>query len=452
MIKRIGVFSVFLFFTTIGQLQATFSFEENEALPIVYFNIVVNAGSANDPKDKLGLTNMTYQMLLRGTQKRSKVEFDEALDNIGGRLGVDVRTEGTVFRGAVLSENLKPFLDLVYEALTSPRFAAVETAKIKKEIESEILDNRSNDKYLATYHFQRFFYSGHPYANPIVGTLSGIKKITALDMVEHFANTMGGSNLAFFGTGLADESILKEWFTLLSEKLVALHPEALTADDLIVKKAPMPHAGRRLLLVNKPGATQSQILLGGIGPTPETNGYYALELANHSFGGASFQARLMQELRVKRGWTYGAYSSFQYGQQPRHYALYFFPKTADTRPAIELAISLFEDYLKKGISAEEFSFSKSALVNNAPFNYDTAKKRVENATTEHLTLLPRGYFKNYAGNIDDVKSGSVTEALQGFFNPGNLTAVVVGDAAKLKKELTKISGFSEIEVKDYRQE
>ncbi|HRK02669.1 MAG TPA: insulinase family protein [Oligoflexia bacterium] len=138
MIKRIGVFSVFLFFTTIGQLQATFSFEENEALPIVYFNIVVNAGSANDPKDKLGLTNMTYQMLLRGTQKRSKVEFDEALDNIGGRLGVDVRTEGTVFRGAVLSENLKPFLDLVYEALTSPRFAAVETAKIKKEIEKPI--------------------------------------------------------------------------------------------------------------------------------------------------------------------------------------------------------------------------------------------------------------------------------------------------------------------------
>lgn len=438
-----------LFTNTFVHASDNFSFEEDNSLPIVYMNIVTDSGSAQDPKDKLGLANLTYRMLLRGTHAHDKNTFNEELDRLGSQLSVDVRTEGTVIRAAVLSENLEPFLKLVTEALTQPRFSAEETAKLKKEVEADILDNLSDDHYLVSYHFQRFFYGDHPYSHPTVGTLSGVKKISAIDLLDNYSKLLGGSNLALFGTGEAKKEVIEAWFTDLQEKLNALHPDAHAVPKVA---APVPEVGRRILLVNKAGITQSQVLIGGVGPTPDTAGFYAIQLANHSFGGTTFESRMMKELRVKRGWTYGAYSSFQFGRQPRHYSLYFFPKTADTKPAIDLALALFQDYVKGGITKEEFDFSKTSLVNNAPFNYDTAKKRVENATTEHLTLLPHGYFKDYAGNIESVKMDGVLPALQGFFNPANLTIVVVGDASKLKKSLLTLPGFQPIVVKDFRQE
>lgn len=426
-----------------------FEFEEDNSLPIVYLNIVIDSGGGEDPEDKIGLANVASHMLLRGTQKHTKNEFNELLNMLGGEFEVDVRDEGTVFRGAVLSENLGNFLSLIEEALSKPKFTAGELAKIKKEIEGQILERKSNDKALVQQNYYEFLYGKHPYGKPTIGTQAGVKNINSKDIVNYFVQHFGGRTMRLFGTGAAKSSDVEKWFSGLTSKLSALHPEAVPVADVAKPEIPK---GRRALIVDKPKATQAQALMGGPGIKPENPGFYPISLANYTFGGHSFQARLMQEIRAKRGWTYGASNAFRFGRQPKHFAMYVFPKTDDTAPAIDLEIKLFEDWVKNGITRDEFAFARDSLVNNAPFNYDTSKKRLENLTTEYLQGLPRDFHRNFAKNVGNVSYGDVAPALRSFFDPSNLTLTVVGDAQKLREPLSKLPGFSAPIVKSYLED
>lgn len=424
-------------------------FEEDYALPIVYLNIVADVGASQDPADKLGLANIGAHMLLRGTQKHDKLAFFEHVNQLGGRIDVDPRPEGTVIRAGVLAENLEKFLELLGEALTRPKFTSGELSKLKREIISEILEQKGNDKSLVQLHFYRFLYDTHPYGNPLMGTQKGVAAITSKDVLDYYARNYSGKTLRVFGTGAAKKDVIEKWFNDVCDKLSAVHPEAR---PMTAVPAPEIPKGRRALIVNKPNATQSQILLGGAGMRPESPGFYAVQLANHVFGGPSFQARLMVELRVKRGWTYGASSSFKFGRQPRHFAMYVFPKTDDTPAAVALELSLFENFVKNGISSDEFRFARDSLVNSAPFNYDTPKKRLENATTEYLMGFPDGYFKNFAANIEGVSQGDINEALAKTFDPANLSLTIVGDAAKLRTSIAKLPGFGATAIKSYLED
>ncbi len=439
----------FLFFCFIASTSAAdIEFEADHSLPLVYLNVIVNAGSANDPANKLGLATLASQMLLRGTQKNSKSDFFQKLDEIGGSITTEVRAEGVIYKGAVLSENLTAFLDLFEETLVKPKFTAEELQKLKKEIEGQILQNKSEDRPLALYHFYRFFYGNHGYGNPELGTQHSIKTITNGDIIDFYSRYFGAKTITVMGSGAADKSAIEDWVQKVTEKLSALHPEA---------EAPAPFTkpvipeGRRALISNKP-TTQTQILMGATGMRPEDPGFYAVQLANYTFGGPSFNARLMTEIRVKRGWTYGASNTFRFGKQPRHFAMHMFPKTADTVPAIGLTIKLFEDFVKNGITDEEFTFARDSLVNNSPFNFDTPKKRIDNATTEYLTSFPKGYFRNFADNIDRVSKSDVAPALKSFFKPANLTLLVLGDASKLREPISRLPGFSKPVVKNYLEE
>lgn len=435
--------------TTQALAKAEFDFEEDHSLPIVYLNLVVNVGTLNDPVNRLGLANFGAQMMLRGTEKRGKNDFFKALEQLGGVIEPEVKPEGTVFQTAVLSENLDKFLDLLTEAFTQPQITLFELRKLQKEIEGEILSEKGNDRRMVSYHFARFFYGTHPYGNPILGTQNTVSAITFKDMVEYFQNNYGKDTISVFGTGDASQSKINSWYKHLTEKLAKIHPNAKEPQSIAEANVP---SGHRVLLVDKPGATQSQVLIGETGMRPENDGFYEVQLANQSFGGGSFQARMMQEIREKRGWSYGAYSTFKLGKTKRHFAMYLMPKTDDTVNAIKLTLQLFDDYVEKGITPTEFSFAKEGMYNKAPFSYDTSKKRLENATLEFLTDFPKDYTRNFANKIKDLSFNNVTAALKKNLNQKDLVLVLIGDAKRLKGEIAKITGFENIVTKSHLED
>ncbi|MEW6058198.1 MAG: pitrilysin family protein [Bdellovibrionota bacterium] len=448
--KRLNQMLLAALFLSFGNLAfATVEFEEDFSLPIVYFNIVVDVGASHDPKEKLGLAHVANQMMLRGTTTHTKNEFYEQLNRLGGQFEVETRNESTVFRGAVLSENAARYLTLIEEAFLRPLFRTEELVKLKKEVESEILTEKSNDRALAMYHFNRFFFGDHPYGNPAKGTRKSLARINNKDILNFYSRYFGSETLNFFGTGAIKAETMRTWFSRMTEKLGALHPEARLPQTI----APPPAIkGRRTLLVNKPNATQAQVLIGGAGMRPEMPEHYPVLLANHVFGSSSIQATLMQELRVKRGWTYGAYNMFQYGREPRYYTMYLIPNTMLAFQAINLTLDIFENFINNGISQEEFAFARTSLINNAPFNYDTPRKRLENVTVENILRFPKDYHKKLSQNIEAVKFEQVKPALKNFFNPESLVLVIVGDGEKLEEPLTKLPGFSSLSIKSYTED
>ena len=436
-----------LFFATSSAQALVVEFEKDNRLPVVYLTAALSVGSASDPVGKEGLTNFLTELMLRNTKFRNKEDIDRELDQLGATISTSTRTEMIEFESAVLAKNLTPFLVLMKEILTQPGFSKSEIARLKQEMLSSLQAAKDSDGALASYFFPKLLFGSHPYGNPKEGTPTSVKSFTGEDLEKQYARIFQPNFFITVGTGDADSRTIIDW-----AKSVDLGPNE--GQEKLKVPAPQFYGSERILLIDKPGRTQTQILVGQSGLKMTDFDYYALSVANHAFGGPTFSSRLMQEIRVKRGWSYGASSGFRFGTQPHSWQLHIFPATKDTPAALRKLIDLIRDLKMAGIAPEEFEFSKTSIIQGAAFSYDTPAKRVENTLIEKIYGLPSSFFRDYADHVKDVTLAQVNQALQRFVQPDHLQITIVGTAAELKPRLIQEAGFSdsEIQVRDYRSE
>lgn len=422
-------------------------FEKDRSVPIVNVNVLVKTGSIEDPTDLQGLTFFTAQAMLRGTLSRTKEQIDLALDQIGAKLAVEVRAEMLIFRGAVLSAHLTPYLELLEEILTAPRFSEDELTKLRALATSGILQQLGNDGALSNRFYQQFQFQGHAYGNPVFGTMVSVGKIKTDHLKKQYDQIFRYKRFQVLASGDASEEQLEKWAKRVSDK----RPGG-TEPPLI--SPPLSSPQRRLQIVDKPDRTQTQIRGGFLGIKMNDPNYFAIQIANEAFGGGNFSARLMQEIRDKRGWSYGAFSSFTYGRQPRSWSFHLYPANKDTPAALELTLRLIQDLKQKGLTREEFDFTKTSLIRSAGFMYNTPGKRIENRLLEITLGLHKGFFQNYSKQIEKVTYEETQAAIARFMTPENLSITVLGTAKDLKAPLASAAGvpLRQVLVVPYDQE
>ena len=221
-------------------------------------------------------------------------------------------------------------------------------------------------------------------------------------------------------------------------------------------KVPPPENGaeRRLLIVDKPDRTQTQIYLGQVGVRMTDSSFFPLYLGNYAFGGNTFSARLMVEIRVKRGWSYGATSAFRFGTQPRSWSAHLFPASKDAPNALTETLKLVDDLRINGITQDEFAFAQRSLVNSSGFMYNTPQKRVENKLLERTLNLPDGFMISYGPELSKLTLSQVNSALKDFIQPGKVAIEVLGTAKDLKGPISQAAGVSpaQVVVQPYTEE
>jgi zinc protease len=442
-----------LLFSQLAQSSET-AFETDPRLPLVYINVAFKAGSVSDPAGKSGLTNFMGETLLRGTLARTKSQIDLALDQIGARLEVETRAEALIFRGAVLSSQLGPFLSLLSEIVTQPSAPENEIKKLKSEIVSALQEELGHDSSLAVRRFNRFLFRNHPYGKPVLGTVHDIENLSREDILTHYRRIVRSDTLLVVGSGDVDEDQIKEWTAKLAQTIQQGSEGHNGKGEFEATGRPENADQRRLLIIDKPERTQTQINFGQIGVKMTDSDFFPLHLGNYAFGGPSFSAVLMTEIRVKRGWSYGANSAFRFGLQPRSWHVHLFPAAKDTPSALAYSLKLVETLKQNGLSPEQFNFSKKSLINSAGFMYNTPKKRVENKLLERTLDLPDGFMKTFGPALSKVSLSDVNSALKGFLKPEKMAITVLGTAKDLKEPLAKAAGvpLSEVEVVSYTQE
>ncbi len=410
------------------------AFEPDFRLPLVHVNIALKAGAVTDPAGQSGITNFMGKMLLRGTRSRTKEQINMALDQMGAHIGIETRAEALVIRGSVLAAQLDPFLRLVTEIVTRPAFPEQEIKRLKSELISGLLQAQGNDGALAGKHSTRFLFGSHPYSTNVVGRVKDLEKLTPAQVSKHYDRLVRAANLLIVGAGAADEGKIRAW----GHQLARQRPGG-TAEAVVGK--PTPSAKRRLLIVDKPDRTQATIIINQLGTVMTAPEYFALYAANNAFGGGGFNTRLMQEIRVQRGWSYGAHSHFRMGLQPRSWQITFSPAVKDTPAALAYALEMAEKLKETGLTATEFDFSKTSLINNAGFAYNTPEKRVENILLERTLNLPSGFMRSYADELSKLTLEQTNAALRAFLKPESLSVTVVGTAKDLKEPLAKAVGI-----------
>ena len=415
----------------------------DKASALVHLDFALVGGSLFDPAGKEGTASFMLSMMLRGTQKRKSKEFHEALDLLGAEIHLGKYKESLRIYGVVLAEKFDAFMDLLEEMILEPSFDEEELEKFRSQVRGALLDELSSDDDIADRRFQEYCLFGNDYGRITSGTLESIEKIKKSDLLEFHRARFTRSAFILGATGGFKSAQIKKRF---KEFLLKVPNEKMQTKEF---EAPEFKKGKYLVLVNKPDRSQSQVIIGAPGVSFTHKDYLPLTIANHVFGGGSFSARLMKEVREKRGWSYGAYSWYRSGRKALYFAMSSAPANKDTVPALELMIKLFQQYAKKGITKQEFEFAKRSLVNQNAFLQDTMRKRLDNMVTEAVLGLPKGFYDKYQSRLKRVTYVQLKAAIKKNVETSKLFVLILGTREHLEKDLLKLKGFSKIWVRPY---
>ncbi|HEX9297241.1 MAG TPA: pitrilysin family protein, partial [Polyangiaceae bacterium] len=369
--------------------------EERHALPFVSIAIALRSGASSDPRGKDGLTRIMVRMLRRGCRGLASHEIEERIDALGAEFSADVSASVITLHADVISRSLESLLDLLATMMAEPTFDEVELGRLLRETQGEIVEARDNDRALCTRHFRRIVFENHPYGRRIGGTIPSVAAITRQDVIDHYRRHFVRDNIAIAFAGDIDDVRAGQ----LSDLLLAGLPAGEPLADLI--PPPELKGGRRLVFVDKPERTQTQILMGEIGSHPRDPDHIALHVATTIFGG-TFTSRMMRAIRSERGWSYGAYARLPYDRQRDAFSMWTFPAAKEAAPCIALELELMTAWRERGITAKELAFAKRYLVRSHAFDVDTPQKRVHQKLDVDLFDLPADYHAKYMRHVDDV--------------------------------------------------
>jgi zinc protease len=415
--------------------------EGSDALPLVGVGLTMRTGTLSDPRGREGMTRLMAQAMRMGTAGMSAHALQDELDGLGGQLSVSCGHGFTSLGGVVLAENAERFIELLAAVFARPAFRAADVAQVKRETIGRLANLLDDDRSLAALHFRRHAFGRHPFGRSTAGTPATVRAMRRDDLVRQHRRGLSTPNLVASVWGALGA---RDAARMLDRHLGKLSKRAVAAPRL---PAPRIGRGRRLLLVDKPERTQTQIFVGTLGVHPSERVYPALAVANTVFGGL-FTSRLMKEVRSERGWSYGASSHFSHNVAADLWSMWTFPAASDARACIELQLGLYETWVRDGVSARELKVAKDYIVKGHAFDVDTARKRIDLKLDEILLHLPKHMREKFLVRVRKVTRDEVNRALRRL-SLDDLALTVVGTASELLPELRAMQGIDRIDVVPY---
>lgn len=404
--------------------------EPSDALPIVSVAVCFRSGSAHDPDGKDGLARIVARMLRRGAHGYGSERIEESIDALGAEFAADVGVSSSTAHFEVIRRTLDPMVDLVATLLARPSFDEQELGRLLREAEAELIEARDNDRGLASRAFRRTLFEGHPYGRRTSGKIATLRGLGPADVRAFYERHYTRANAMVIVSG----DVTEAEGGAVAERLLA----GLPAGERIADPVPPParRPGRHLVFVDKPDRTQTQMVIGGLGTDAHDPDHTALLVANTAFGG-TFTSRLMQEIRAKRGWSYGASSRVGFDRQRDAFTMWTAPKATDAAACLALELELFHTFRDAGVTAAELEFVQRYLVRSHAFDIDTARKRVHQKLEAELYALPPGYHERYVPDIEAVTLAAANASVQARLSEDDLVIGVVGTHAEIGEQIAK---------------
>ena len=428
-----------------GDQQPSMVLVPSRGFPSLHLTLNFLDGSGGDALGKAGLSCLTNRMLLRGTLRRSRQEMEEAIEQLGTELITWSRRDATCLSAAVLSRHLDRFLGLVGEVLSQPAFEEEEFEKVRREMLAELDSLKDDDAQLARSWLRRSIYGDHPFGNDPAGTTEGLKSIYLEDVKACHHALYRRDRLLIGASGDFDvpafEQTLERMAATLPIQGIGRTIPPIPADDL---DAP------RGILVDKPGRTQIQLLVAQRMPPASDPDFMALKLAISAFGG-NFTSRLMQELRVKRGLTYGVHAWLG---GDRHAGMLMMGGSADAQRGIEaltVLLSEYERFIDEGLTDEELEFIRQHHLKSLPFSTETASLQAAQRIRQHLEGRAGYTLAALQERLRSITTDEIRSAVRRHCRRSALKLVVVGtDDGALYQGLQGLTGGTGVSKRDYR--
>jgi len=423
-------------------LPPTIIVEPSPDTPLVWFDVSIRGGASADPRGVEGLHRHAAMLARRGAGSRDRAALDDVLDGLGAALDVGVSRDSLTVSGLALSRHLDDVIGIAADILAAPRFDEDEHARLLRETPQVLDEIRDDDSALATRWFDWVCSPGHAYGRTSLGTDASLEKIERAAAIDLWRREVVADNLVIGLAGDVDEATAYKLVARLVERL----PQAARPPAIVDPHAPEAH-GRRLILVDKPDRTQAQIRIGHLGMRYGEPDSAALAIAEAVFGGM-FSSRLMQEIRVKRGWSYGAGCGLRRSRLPHWFEIWMAAGIDVAAPAVTLALELYADFAANGPTDDEVEFARSYLVGSMPFHVATARQRMQLAVRDAVFDLPAGFTAKLPESFARLSPGDIRDACRRQLRPDDTVTVAVTTAA-LAKDSLAASGAGALTIVDH---
>src|SRR5512140_3381825 len=396
--------------------------EPSPDTPLVWFEIAIRGGASTDPTGIEGLHRHAALLARRGAGSRDRAELDETLDGLGAAIDVGVSRDAVSVSGLALARQLDAVVELAADILAEPRFSDDEHARLLRETPQVLDEIRDDDGALATRWFDWLCCPGHAYGRTSLGTEASLERIERSAAIECWKREVVADNLVIGLAGDIDEASAARLVTRLTDRLPATSRRNVSLE---VPGAAPP--GRRVILVDKPDLTQAQIRIGHLAARYGDPDTAALAIAEAVFGGM-FSSRLMQEIRVKRGWSYGAGCALRRSRLPHWFEIWMAAGIDVAGSAVALTLDLFADYAANGPTDDEVDFARSYLIGAMPFHVATARQRMQLAVRDAVFDLPAGFTAKLPEALGALAAADVRAACQRQLRPEDAVTVAVTTA------------------------
>ena len=405
--------------------------------PAVTMRMLVRVGAAQDPDGKGGLAELLAKLLDQGTTTRGAQQIADQIDSIGGAMGTGSGTDLTFVNAVVMKDSFALAMDMVADVIRNPAFSPEEIERQREQAVSSLRVSDEDPAYVASVVFDRLVYGFHPYGRPGSGTAQSLQRITQDDLRAFHRAYFVPNNmiLAIVGDIAADEAFAAV------ERVFGAWPRGEVSPP---KPIDPPPPTRRLVIVDKPDAVQTEIRVGQLAIPRKHQDYLAFDVAVKILGGEGAN-RLHRVLRSERGLTYGAEADTQAFKQAGDFVAETNTRTETTAETLRLTIEEIARLQRQRVFERELADAQAYLTGSFPLTIETPNDIATSVINAVFYELSLDEVATYRERVTAITPDDIQRVAREYIKPDRLSIVLVGNAKAFVSSLREV-GFTDFDV------
>jgi zinc protease len=401
-------------------------YTKSENIPMIDIKITFDAGSNKDGELK-GLSMLTHSLLDEGTSKMNSEAIASAFESTGAIFSTSVNKDksSVSLRSLADKKYLEPSVKMLLKILSDSVFPKSEVILQKERTLSSISEDKSDPSEVSSNLFFKEIYGNYAYGFPSIGSEESIEKIKRKDIINFYKENINSSNASI----AIVSSLSKKDIINLSEKI----SKSLSFSS--PKKNGLNNFqknNKKKYIFKKFNSEQAHIYIGGQSIKRGSKNHLPLYVGNYIFGGSGFSARLMKELRVKRGLTYGVYSYIYPMKNIGPFVVGIETKAEQAQESVRLIHKMLKEFHANGPTDKELTHAKEAIINGFPLRIDSNQDILNYLSMINYYDLPKNYLNTFTDKISKITKKDILRAFKEEIDVNNLITLVVGNE-KAKK-------------------
>ena len=407
--------------------------------PLLTAQLLLEGGAGVEPPASAGVTVLTAEALTEGTARHDAIGLIEASERLGAGIQAGSGWETTAGTVDVPRRNLAAALDLLAEVMLRPTFPDSEVTRLRQERVNDLLQARADPRRSAERAFSATIYSPlSPFARPASGTEETVPLLDRAAILARYPLLLDPARATFIVAGdVADLPVVD----FVAERFGAWAATATSTPSAPLDAAPNP-AGRRVVIVDRPGSPQTEVRIGHVGLARHIPDYHAVVVMGAILGGL-FDSRLQRLLREERGYTYSVHAGFDLRRVPGPFAVRMAVQTEVTAPAIRDTLDILRRQPLEPPTPAELDAARDFLIGVFPLRFESASQVVSAIGGLVALGLPDDELDRYRPAIAAVTADQVLAA-SAHVRADEASVVLVGDAARIEADLRSELGPVEV--------